>query len=113
MRHVPTLLRRELGAYFLGPMAYLILLAFQAIAWLKNYLAQADVLVQNLRPGVIEELGLGAKALQKINPRLIFCSLWAFGHTGPRRLRPGGSVTKPIFWMPARWQAYTTRPTDS
>ncbi|MBX6312753.1 MAG: ABC transporter permease subunit [Isosphaeraceae bacterium] len=35
MRHVPTLLRRELGAYFLGPMAYLILLAFQVIAWLN------------------------------------------------------------------------------
>src|SRR5712691_3321830 len=61
----------------------------EAIAWLKDYMAQADVLVQNLRPGVIEELGLGAEALQKINPRLIFCSLWAFGHTGPRRLRPG------------------------
>src|SRR5215468_3970427 len=61
----------------------------EAIAWLKGYLAQADVLVQNLRPGVIEELGLGAEALHKINPRLIFCSLWAFGHTGPRRLRPG------------------------
>jgi len=35
MRHVPTLLRRELGAYFLGPMAFLILLAFQFIAWLN------------------------------------------------------------------------------
>ena len=35
MRHVPTLLRRELGAYFLGPMAYLILLGFQVIAWLN------------------------------------------------------------------------------
>ncbi len=35
MRHVPTLLRRELAAYFLSPMAYLILLAFQAIAWLN------------------------------------------------------------------------------
>ena len=34
MRHVPTLLRRELGAYFLGPMAFLILLAFQFVAWL-------------------------------------------------------------------------------
>ena len=33
MRHVPTLVRRELSAYFLGPMAFLILLAFQAIAW--------------------------------------------------------------------------------
>ena len=37
MRHVPTLLRRELGAYFLAPMAFLILLAFQVIAWLNFY----------------------------------------------------------------------------
>jgi ABC-2 type transport system permease protein len=35
MRHVPTLLRRELGAFFLGPMAFLILLALQFIAWLN------------------------------------------------------------------------------
>src|SRR5438105_13567943 len=35
MRHVPTLVRRELGGYFLGPMAFLILLAFQIIAWLN------------------------------------------------------------------------------
>ncbi len=37
MRHVPTLLRRELAAYFLSPMAYLILLAFQLIAWMDFY----------------------------------------------------------------------------
>jgi crotonobetainyl-CoA:carnitine CoA-transferase CaiB-like acyl-CoA transferase len=61
----------------------------QAIAWLKGYLAQADVLVQNLRPGVIEELGLGPDTLLELNPRLVFCSLWAFGRSGPRRLRPG------------------------
>ena len=42
MRHVPTLLRRELGAYFLNPMAYLILLAFQILAWLNfAYLVEA------------------------------------------------------------------------
>jgi ABC-2 type transport system permease protein len=35
MRHIPTLLRRELGAYFLGPMAFLILLALQFVAWLN------------------------------------------------------------------------------
>jgi crotonobetainyl-CoA:carnitine CoA-transferase CaiB-like acyl-CoA transferase len=61
----------------------------EAIAWLKGYIAEADVVVQNLRPGVIEELGLGAEALLALNPRLVFCSLWAFGHSGPRRLRPG------------------------
>jgi len=41
MRHVPTLLRRELSAYFLGPMAFLILLAFQAIA-LMNFWQLVD-----------------------------------------------------------------------
>ena len=61
----------------------------RAIAWLKGYLAQADVLVQNLRPGVIEELGLGPDTLLALNPRLVYCSLWAFGPIGPRRLRPG------------------------
>jgi crotonobetainyl-CoA:carnitine CoA-transferase CaiB-like acyl-CoA transferase len=61
----------------------------EAIAWLKAYIADADVVVQNLRPGVIEELGLGAETLLALNPRLVFCSLWAFGHSGPRRLRPG------------------------
>jgi ABC-2 type transport system permease protein len=43
MRHVPTLFRRELAAYFLGPMAFLILLAFQAIAWVNFW-----SLVENL-----------------------------------------------------------------
>lgn len=43
MRHVPTLLRRELAAYFLSPMAYLVLLAFQVIAWIDFY-----VLVRHL-----------------------------------------------------------------
>ena len=45
MRHVPTLLRRELGAYFLGPMAFLILLAFQCIAWL-NFWELVDTLTR-------------------------------------------------------------------
>jgi ABC-2 type transport system permease protein len=43
MRHVPALLRRELGAYFLGPMAFLILLAFQIIAFL-NFWELVDAL---------------------------------------------------------------------
>ena len=43
MRHVPTLLARELGAYFLGPMAYLVLLAFQVIA-LLNFWELVDAL---------------------------------------------------------------------
>jgi crotonobetainyl-CoA:carnitine CoA-transferase CaiB-like acyl-CoA transferase len=60
-----------------------------AIAWLKAYLADADVLVQNLRPGVMDELGLDAGTLLALNPRLVYCSLWAFGHTGPMQRQPG------------------------
>jgi ABC-2 type transport system permease protein len=46
MRHVPTLLRRELASYFLGPMAFLILLAFQAIACI-NFFFLVDALSRN------------------------------------------------------------------
>src|SRR5215510_1931757 len=48
MRHVPALLTRELGAYFLGPMAYLVLLAFQVIAFL-NFWELVDTLSQPQR----------------------------------------------------------------
>lgn len=60
-----------------------------AIAWLKGYLAHADVLVQNLRPGVMDEIGLDAASLMAANPRLIYCSLWAFGAKGPMKMNPG------------------------
>ena len=59
------------------------------VAWLKELIAEADVVVQNLRPGALDEIGLGSKALTALNPRLIYCSLWAFGATGPKRLHPG------------------------
>jgi ABC-2 type transport system permease protein len=48
MRHVPTLFARELGAYFLGPIAYLVLLGFQLIAWL-NFWELVDSLSQPQR----------------------------------------------------------------
>ena len=59
------------------------------LAWLKSFVSECDVLVQNMRPGSLDELGLGAEALCDANPRLIYCSLWAFGHKGPRQLSPG------------------------
>ncbi|HEX5318912.1 MAG TPA: CaiB/BaiF CoA-transferase family protein [Stellaceae bacterium] len=52
---------------------------------LKKLAAKADVLVQNYRPGAFEALGLGYEALLKINPRLIYCSISAFGQDGTRR----------------------------
>lgn len=59
------------------------------VAWLRQYVSGADVLVQNLRPGVLQDLGLGAEALREANPRLIYCAVSAFGPTGPLRDHPG------------------------
>jgi crotonobetainyl-CoA:carnitine CoA-transferase CaiB-like acyl-CoA transferase len=61
----------------------------QAIAWIKDQVRQSDVLIQNLRPGVVDELGIGPEVLRAVNPRLIYTSLWAFGHVGPMKLNPG------------------------
>jgi len=43
----------------------------------------ADVFIEQFRPGVMERLGLGYKALEKINPQLIYCSLTGYGQDGP------------------------------
>jgi crotonobetainyl-CoA:carnitine CoA-transferase CaiB-like acyl-CoA transferase len=61
----------------------------QAVAWLMDFLGEADVLVQNLRPGSLEELGLGPEVLLARHPRLIYCSVWAFGRSGPLKWKPG------------------------
>ena len=50
----------------------------------RKLAAQADVLVENYRPGAFEALGLGYDALSVLNPRLIYCSISAFGQQGPR-----------------------------
>ena len=52
---------------------------------LKRLAARSDVLVENYRPGAFEALGLGYEAMAKINPRLIYCSISAFGQDGVRR----------------------------
>ncbi|MFN0092060.1 MAG: CaiB/BaiF CoA transferase family protein [Acidimicrobiales bacterium] len=52
-------------------------------------LAAADVLVQNFSPGVIERLGFGYDALAETHPRLVMCSISAFGHEGELAHKPG------------------------
>lgn len=60
-----------------------------AVPWLLELVGDADVFVQNLRPGSLEAQGLGADALTARFPRLVYCSIWAFGRVGPLKLKPG------------------------
>ena len=57
-------------------------------AHLHGLLRNADVLLDNYRPGVLERLGLGPETLQELNPGLIHCSVTGFGSRGPYKQRP-------------------------
>jgi crotonobetainyl-CoA:carnitine CoA-transferase CaiB-like acyl-CoA transferase len=74
---------------------------------------KSDVLVENFRPGTMEELGLGYDSLKGLNPKLIYCAITGFGPKGPDSQRPGYdliaqgmggimSVTGPIGGPPYR-----------
>ncbi|MCD0445045.1 CoA transferase [Glycomyces sp. A-F 0318] len=57
--------------------------------------AEADVLIENFRPGTLERWGLGPDALHEANPRLVIARVTAFGQTGPYSSRPGfGSLAE-------------------
>ena len=56
---------------------------------LRRLAGTSDVFLQSLRPGLAEELGLGPDDLRAASPRLVYCSLGAYGHTGPLAAEPG------------------------
>ena len=60
---------------------------------LKELIRDADVLVENFRPGVMDRLGLGYSVLKEINPRLVYASISGYGTYGPYKDRPGYDVT--------------------
>ena len=51
--------------------------------------SEADVLIQNFRPGVMEKRGLGYDDIKKLNSKIVYCSISGFGPTGPYRDMPG------------------------
>ena len=59
------------------------------VAIVRDLARRADVVVESFKPGALERRGLGWDELRTANPRLIYCSISAFGAVGPRREEPG------------------------
>jgi alpha-methylacyl-CoA racemase len=55
-----------------------------AVAKLRSLIESADIVVEQFRPGVMDRLGLGYKALSAINEKIIYCAITGYGQTGPR-----------------------------
>ena len=79
------------------------------VAALNKLCETADILIQNLRPGVVDEIGIGPEAMLVRNPRLIYCSIWAFGYQGPMRMNPGFD---PLLQAYGAMMSVTGRPED-
>ncbi|WP_454723702.1 MULTISPECIES: CaiB/BaiF CoA transferase family protein [Cupriavidus] len=58
------------------------------LAVFDDLVREADVYIQNFRPGAAERLGAGEERLRALNPRLIYCAISGFGATGPAAARP-------------------------
>jgi len=58
-------------------------------AILFKLVKEADILVENYRPGVMKRLGVGYEVMSKINPALVYVSISGFGQSGPWAMRPG------------------------
>ena len=58
----------------------------------KEMVKQADVVVENYRPGTMEKFGLGYDELVKINPKIIYAACSGFGHSGPYQYKPAYDI---------------------
>lgn len=64
-----------------------------SVSALAPLLRDADILIDQFRPGVMARLGLGYEAVRKINPGIIYCSITGYGQSGPNSMKPGHDLT--------------------
>lgn len=61
----------------------------QDLAWVKQLVREADVVIQNFRPGVMERIGLDYESVKELNPAIVYASATGYGDSGPWKDRPG------------------------
>jgi crotonobetainyl-CoA:carnitine CoA-transferase CaiB-like acyl-CoA transferase len=74
----------------------------EGLAVLKELVKNVDVLVENYAPGVIGRIGLDYETVKALNPRIVMCSISAFGQTGPLSREPG------FDWLGAAYSGITS-----
>lgn len=65
----------------------------EGIRIVKQLIEKSDVLVENFRPGLMEKMGLSWSEVHAINPRIVYCSITAYGQTGPFQSKSGFDVS--------------------
>jgi len=88
---------KEMSAYFISinrnKKSFTLNLKHpQGVEIFKSLVKKTDVLLENFRPGTMEELGLGYEVLHGIRPGLIYCDITGYGTDGPYRDKPGVDV---------------------
>ena len=91
--HLPALNAKGMGLTYLTQNANkksvtLNLKTAEGVDILKRLVRDADVFIENFRPGTIRRLGLSFDVLRDINPRIVYCSISAFGQDGEMSHRP-------------------------
>lgn len=90
----PPFTKSGMSAYFISAnrnkrSMTLNLKSKAGIAVLKDLVQKADVLVENFKPGTLERLGMSEKALKRLNPDLVYCTITGYGYSGPESENPG------------------------